>query len=148
MIATMMVVIVFLLARESQAHGVVYSIINEKATIISISYDTDEPMSYAKVKLFSPSNPDIEYQNGRTDKNGRFAFIPTEPGEWTLSVDDDMAHGVHETFIVKEAMTVETQSHRSPRWMGIVSGLCVIFGLTGMAMGLKIKGEKTRETCM
>lgn len=133
-------------AGESLAHGVNYHMARENAVCITVVYDSGEPMSYAEVGLFSPSDPKIEYQIGRTDKNGCFAFVPADPGTWTISVDDGMAHAVHTTFEVGEALTVETRCNDYPRWMGIVSGLCVILGISSMLICVRYKKkEKERK---
>jgi nickel transport protein len=44
--------------------------------------------------VFSPENRDVEHQNGRTDKNGRFAFCPETSGKWLVTVNDGMGHAV------------------------------------------------------
>lgn len=49
-------------------------------------------MSFAKVKIWSPENDRVEFQNGRTDKNGRFSFFPDVDGVWHITVNDGMGH--------------------------------------------------------
>ncbi len=59
--------------------------------MIEASYDTGEPMSYARVEIHAPDSK-IKFQVGRTDRNGRFAFVPDVPGQWRLAVLDGLGH--------------------------------------------------------
>jgi nickel transport protein len=34
----------------------------------------------------------MEYQNGRTDRKGRFSFYPSVPGTWRVEANDGMGH--------------------------------------------------------
>ncbi|MFO7965491.1 MAG: hypothetical protein R6U50_16320, partial [Desulfobacterales bacterium] len=63
------------------------------------------PMAFAEVLVFSPKNDKIEHQNGRTDQNGRFAFLADIPGKWQVKVNDGMGHAVHATVTVIEPKT-------------------------------------------
>jgi nickel transport protein len=64
----------------------------ESAKIVHFSYSDNTPMMYAKVKLYPPSNPTIETVKSLTDKNGFFAFVPDEEGEWRVEAMDGMGH--------------------------------------------------------
>jgi nickel transport protein len=55
-------------------------------------YSTGEEMSFAIVRIFAPSRPDVETLQSLTDRNGYFSFIPDEEGEWRISAEDDMGH--------------------------------------------------------
>jgi nickel transport protein len=76
------------------AHGVdVYDVTKDSgAGIVRFMYSTGEPMMYAKVKLYPPSRPDVESLQSITDRNGVFAFIPDEEGEWRIDAEDGMGH--------------------------------------------------------
>ena len=121
------------------AHGVEYEIQENKAAIIKVGYDDGEPMSYAEVKIFSPNNAKIEYQNGRTDRNGCFSFLPDVPGEWKIVVNDGMGHGVVTKIPIKEGMKIDIIHHGFPRWQKLITGMSIIFGLTGIIFYFKSK---------
>jgi hypothetical protein len=55
-------------------------------------YSDQTPMAYSEVKVFSPENAELEYQNSRTDANGWFAFVPNVTGEWSFATNDGMGH--------------------------------------------------------
>ncbi len=77
------------------AHGTGYKIIeSSKAVVIEFYYSGGEPMSYAQVLVFSPQDQKTEYQNGRTDRKGRFAFYPDISGNWRIEISDGMGHKV------------------------------------------------------
>lgn len=84
------------LAEKVFAHGTDYRILDKADTItVECMYDDGEPMQYAEVTLFSPADSSLEYQNGRTDQQGRFAFYPSSAGKWRMEVSDGMGHAVH-----------------------------------------------------
>lgn len=128
------------------AHGVVYEVKEDKSVIIKVEYDDGEPMSYADVKIFSPTEKEIEHQNGRTDKNGCFAFLPDIVGEWKITVNDGMGHGVVEKVKVKEAMVIESIHviHRSWTWFQkLIVGISIIWGLAGVICYFKVRKKMT-----
>lgn len=78
------------------AHGTDYRMIGKNAVVAAEFFYSDKtPMQYAEILVFSPENKKVEYQNGRTDQNGRFAFFAETPGEWQMKVNDGMGHAVH-----------------------------------------------------
>ncbi len=128
----------FLLATSgfAHAHGVFHEITKRDAVLISAEYDDGEPMSYAAVKIFSPSGGKIEHQNGRTDKNGRFAFVPDSPGPWRIIIDAEMGHLIDATFAVDDAFQIvakEETERSGSKWCGLAAGIGIIFGLWGIA---------------
>jgi nickel transport protein len=59
--------------------------------VVEAKYVGGEVMSFAKVTVTAPKS-DKPFQTGRTDRNGKFAFVPDAPGTWRLVVDDEMGH--------------------------------------------------------
>ena len=140
-------VVMFVGTNELLAHGVVYEVSKEEAFTIKIAYDDRVPMSYAEVKIFSPGDQKIEYQNGRTDKNGCFTFFPDTSGMWKIEVNDGTGHGVITNISVGEGLKLEekTRGHLA-RWQKILFGLSLIIGITGILFYISAKrymrGEK------
>ncbi len=80
-------------APRVEAHGTGHRVLRDAGAITVESFYSDkEPMRYAEVLLYGPSDQEIEYQNGRTDQNGRFAFVPDREGTWRLNISDGMGH--------------------------------------------------------
>jgi nickel transport protein len=117
------------------AHGMSHEVTKKEAVMIAAEYDDGEPVSYAEVKIYSPEGGRVEYQNGRTDKKGRFAFLPDRAGEWKINIDGGMGHFKSTVFVVDEAMDIrmkENTGRTCPRWQAVVTGISIIFGLFGL----------------
>jgi nickel transport protein len=98
------VITVILTASLAYSHGVTYGIFDEKAIAVRFGYAGDEPMSYVDVKVLGPkSTPDLEFQNGRTDARGVFAFVPNIPGLWRVEAWDNQGHkGIIEVVVEQD----------------------------------------------
>lgn len=125
------------------AHGTDHRILNpESAIAVEFVYSDNEPLRYAEVLVFSPENDEVEYQNGRTDRNGRFVFYPDQPGSWHVQANDGTGHQEKVSVDVKGgndthadlAATgndsgdhVQDHSHdRIPRLWAIILGISLI----------------------
>ncbi|MDR1658041.1 MAG: DUF4198 domain-containing protein [Deltaproteobacteria bacterium] len=83
----------FVLAKPASAHSVAWNQQPSDQTItLSFIYSDQSPMAYSQVKVFSPADSQIEYQNARTDRSGIFAFRPDVPGQWSFEVNDGQGH--------------------------------------------------------
>ena len=100
-------------------------------------------MRYAEILVFSPQNKKVEYQNGRTDQNGRFAFLPETPGEWQIKVNDGMGHAVNATVSVNSfdseskktgeissKLRNEVLKKKDPLLGGAPMGVRLVFGVS------------------
>jgi len=128
------------------AHGTDYRILDsEGAIVVEFIYDDNQPMRYAEVLVYSPEDDDIEYQNGRTDMNGRFAFYPDAPGKWRIQADDGTGHlervsidvaaddtGEEGVSSVSERTTAQGHDHHHnglPRIWAVILGISLIMNL-------------------
>lgn len=113
------------------AHGLIDKEI-EGGTGIEVTYDDGTPMSYSEVKVYSPRDEETEFQQGFTDRNGRFIFSPDVVGKWKVIVNDGMGHGVVTDISVGKTMKIEKRdvTHFS-RWQKAVIGVSLIWGIIG-----------------
>jgi len=123
------------------AHGTGYRVIEEAPVIATeFFYSDKEPMRYAEVLVFSPENNEVEYQNGRTDQNGRFVFYPEMPGQWRIKVNDGMGHAVQAEIPVDSpengngATKGLADKNIAPagtasKWLKIMFGLSIVLNL-------------------
>jgi nickel transport protein len=44
--------------------------------------------------VYSPADPKLPHQKGRTDRDGWLAFVPATPGAWRVKVFDQTGHGL------------------------------------------------------
>lgn len=144
-----------LLTLRGNAHGVITDVkISGSAVIVTSTYSPSEPLVDAVVTLYSPANPQEIWQNGRTDKNGRFAFIPETAGDWIFSVDDQKGHRGKITIPVPDEIVNQADAGTQDAVSGeeisepgvgqvykVIIGLSLIFGLTGIYYGIK-SGKK------
>jgi nickel transport protein len=147
----------FAIVTNTLAHGVSFEIIKSYPAItVRATYEKAEPLSYASIKVYSPQEPDQEYQNARTDKLGYFAFVPKSAGDWKIAVDDELGHAeqavikVSEAFLANKSQQTQTYlQHQSafsqiPIIYRIILGLSLIFGFTGLMFWYKTKQSISR----
>lgn len=87
-----MLIVCALFLNLAFGHGVSWKPMSDtsQAQAILFTYDDGSLMSFAEVKIHGPDGK--TFQNGRTDKNGVFTFMPSTTGEWKLSANDGMGH--------------------------------------------------------
>lgn len=141
------------------AHGVVLEHRQVASVEVVAQFDTGEPMANAQVIIYAPENPTEAWQQGSTDDQGRFSFVPDEtlPGTWevmvrqaghggiiTIPVSPEMADGALQT--ASEGATsnseatgsvpnsvISPSTNLSPVQRGITIG-SVIWGFIGTAL--------------
>jgi nickel transport protein len=80
------------LSLPAKAHGVVWDYSAKQSLGLQFSYDDGTRMKYAEVNVFGPDDDAKLTQVGRTDQNGYFAFVPTDPGKWVVTSNDGEGH--------------------------------------------------------
>lgn len=136
-----------LIPQESAAHGVEGEIKYLRGLVVVTAwYDNGEPMSYAKVEIYAP-NSTIKFQSGRTDRNGRMAFVPDISGKWRVVISDKLGHrldlSINITNVLHKEMDENSQATNSSqnlslsRSKAIVIGVLLIFGLFGWIKEIK-----------
>lgn len=113
------------------------------AVVIRAAYAGSEPCPFASTEIFSPAGSKTEYQNGRTDRTGRFAFLPDQPGNWRVVVDDELGHRVGLTVPVTEGASLAV-SGAQPVWQKAITGAALILGLMGGWYGWKMRARQDR----
>jgi len=128
------IVICLLIPLDLFAHAVEYTIL-DKGVGVEARYADGMAMSFSATKVFSPDDPTKPFQEGATDKNGRFVFYPDKPGKWRIEVNDGMGHSLIADINVTDALTVACEDKHRPRRSiieTIIMGICIIFGITGI----------------
>lgn len=93
--------LLFLGAAQAQAHAL-YAAHSWQGTValVQFAYAGGEVPTYAKVEVYGPADAKVEFQNGRTDAQGRFAFMPDAAGRWRIIMADNMGHRVEHSVEV------------------------------------------------
>lgn len=120
-------------------HGVHHSIERDSAIIVNAMYHDHKPIAHAEVKIYMPEENKVEYQNGRTDKNGRFAFYPHTKGEWTVVVRDAMGHGFTEKVNVSSIGDIGHTHGGLSVTQKVIMAICVVWGFAGFYFYFKGK---------
>lgn len=112
------------------AHGTGFTRYDSPDVVaLSFFYATGEPMAYGAVKVFAPGGGEVEFQNARTDRRGGFAFLPDQPGPWTVHVTDGRGHAVNAEVTVggvSQEKTVLEGTRRIPPLMGALFGVSLL----------------------
>lgn len=119
------------------AHGLLYDLKMGKTLIIKVGYDGGEPMSYSEIKIYSPDGDKLEYQNGFTDANGNFAFIPNRAGKWKIVISDGMGHVFSKDLMVNEGIKIEAITQGLGPWQKLIIAISIVWGLIGTALYFK-----------
>ena len=88
--ATLLGLSLTLLPLQVTAHTVSGRVLDGKAAIAEFRFSDGSPMAFADIKVFAPSKE--LWLAGRADGAGRFAFMPDNPGEWTLEAREAENH--------------------------------------------------------
>jgi len=129
------------------AHGLEVQVEIKSPLVLSRSvYEGGIALAFASVVVFGPDGQ--EFQNGRTDRQGRFVFYADRPGQWTIVVDDEMGHRrevevrVFETD-EKQAVALDpVTGAKIPAWFRMLFGVFLILLLSALLFLWK----KNRET--
>jgi nickel transport protein len=70
------------------AHGVVLNHRQVDSVEVQAIFESGEPMAGAQVVVYAPDSPQEAWQQGTTDDQGRFNFVPdpAQPGNWEVMV--------------------------------------------------------------
>ena len=129
-----------------------------RIAVLETTYEGEEEASFLAVSVQAPAqdaaNSDA-FQKGRTDFHGRFAFLPDRPGEWKITIDDELGHRATETFVVPAtALSFDSANPSAsvapPLTEGgrnssdkLIVGLSVLFGGSGLLMAFLARRRKT-----
>jgi hypothetical protein len=152
-------------AHDAAAHGLTVRLEQRGDVVIATGrYDGGIPVREADVVIRAPGQ-ETPFQSGRTDPEGRFAFVAAGSGEWRVTVDDGMGHRRTASIVVADpepdaaadvapaAVTERDPASTTPggvaggggreasspvddtRRWRLATGLSLLFGLTGFGYG-------------
>ena len=111
------------------------------AVILTAIYGGSEPAAFCQVSVRAPGKPDAEYQTGRTDARGRFAFVPEGTGDWRVVVDDEMGHRLELTVPWSGSAYGGPTAAAQPIWQKALTGASLLLGLTGLWLWWRVRGQ-------
>jgi nickel transport protein len=81
-------------AEPAAAHEVLHDVERGGAVAVRVRFVDGEALAYTPFEVYSPADPTIPWQKGRTDRAGWLAFVPDVSGAWRVRVVDDTGHGL------------------------------------------------------
>jgi nickel transport protein len=120
-----------LLAGALHAHSLSHTAQSGSAVIVELRYADGSPFSYESAEVFRPAES-IPFLAGRTDANGRLAFVPDRAGEWRVRAFSEDGHGGD--FTVSAGGDGTAPAGRVP--LGalerVAVGVALLFGIFGI----------------
>ena len=89
-----LVALVALGAGPARAHETLHEVARGKAIAVKAYFADGEVLAYTAYEVYSPADPKIPWQKGRTDRGGWLAFVPDAPGSWRVKVIEETGHGL------------------------------------------------------
>lgn len=89
-------------------------LVSPTVVLLAAQYSGGESAAYNAVQVYPPGTREVEYQNGRTDAEGRFAYSPNTAGLWTVIISDTMGHRVVHTTEVPAAAHMQPPDAAPP----------------------------------
>ena len=117
----------------ARAHGVTWRLLDAAGPVaFQVAFSGNQPAAYAKVLVYAPGLESPEFQNGRTDAKGRFAFVPDRQGVWSVQVDAGMGHQIAFEVAVNQdgvQQAEEPQGMIAPQWVPAALGVILLLNL-------------------
>ncbi len=81
-------------APPALAHETLHEVARGKAIAVRATFADGEALAYVPYEVWSPADPKIPWQKGRTDRAGWLAFVPDAKGAWRVKVIEETGHGL------------------------------------------------------
>lgn len=124
------------LAQAHAVRGTVLTANNVQAVVFR--YSDGEPAAYAAVEIYSPDDAKVEYQGGRTDAAGVFAFVPDKNGAWTAVMTDGMGHKTTHAVNVTLAASVPSVQPDPAQTGGLETMSTLVRAVLGVSLLLNL----------
>lgn len=124
------------------AHDLQYATSSGQAVVIRMFYTDNSPFSFESYEIYRDGEK-LPCQVGRTDNQGRIAFLPDRAASWRVKAFSEDGHGLDFKVVTNAASSV-TGTDKPPheRYGRIVIGVAVILGLFGF-LNLYLKRKHT-----
>lgn len=116
----------------ARAHDLQYTVSGAQAVVLRLFYIDDKPFAFEAYEIYRTGEK-LPYQVGRTDGQGRVAFLPDRAATWRVKAISEDGHGLDFNLSTDAAAQVATRSKPFyERYGRIVVGIAVILGLFGL----------------
>jgi nickel transport protein len=123
--------LILLAAGHALAHDLQHTVSGAQAVVIRMFYVDNTPFSFEGYEIYRDGEK-LPYQVGRTDSQGRIAFLPDKAASWRVKVFSEDGHG-QDFKLTTNAAAILTGSDKPAyeRYGRIAVGVAVILGLFG-----------------
>lgn len=113
------------------AHDLQYQVSGGQAVVVRLFYVDDTPFTFEGYEIYRDGEK-VPYQVGRTDSQGRIAFLPDRAATWRIKAISEDGHGL-DFKLSTDAAAVLAESEKPfyERYARIVVGVALILGLFG-----------------
>lgn len=112
-------------------HDLQYELSRHQAVVITLFYADATPFSFESYEIF-PEGERLPVQVGRTDAQGRIAFLPDRAGRWRLKVISEDGHGLDVVIATDDATQVQgVDKPLYERYGRVLVGMALILGVFG-----------------
>ena len=123
------------------AHDLQYTIVDGSAVVVKLFYTDNTAFAFESYEIY-PEGQQLPVQVGRTDAQGRIAFLPDGAGKWRIKAFSEDGHGQDFTLTTDAAATLlGSDKPFYERYGRIVVGVALILGLFGF-INLYVKRKK------
>lgn len=113
------------------AHDLHFTVGGNQAVVVRLHYVDNTPFNFEAYEVYC-QDEEHPYQTGRTDRQGRIAFLPDRAGAWRIKVYSEDGHGLDFRVTTDAAARVATADKPAyERYGRIVAGVGLILGLFG-----------------
>jgi nickel transport protein len=129
-------------AGAALAHDLQYTTRSGQAVVVRLFYVDNTPFSFEGYEITREGDT-LPYQVGRTDGQGRIAFLPDRAGRWRIKTVSEDGHGLDFTLATNAAARIEgSDKPVYERYGRMVVGVALILGLFGfIAVYLRRKNK-------
>lgn len=120
-------------------HGVEMDLVRMEGLEIRVSYSDGTPISFALVKVKSPSGKEI---NGETDEKGKFKFLVEEQGKWRIEIDDGLGHGIIKEIETQKLPQTTEEKKRPSQYEKLILGTGIILFISGIFSHMLARRER------
>jgi nickel transport protein len=125
------------------AHDLQYTVGSaQAAVVIKMFYVDNSPFTFEGYEIYREGEK-LPYQVGRTDSQGRIAFLPDRAATWRIKASSEDGHGLDFKLSTDAAAVLSgTEKPFYERYARIAVGVAVILGLFGF-LRLYVKRKKS-----
>lgn len=127
--------VLWLMALPVGAHEVNLTVEARRVTVLQLQYADGTPFAYEAYEVLA-KDAQIPAQVGRTDAQGRIAFIADRAGTWRLKAWSEDGHGMSREFEVAPEDAVNRDAQPAAmgyaRWQLVLLGAGWLLGVFGL----------------